>query len=135
MLCRQAFAPLVEAGIMEVVYGGAEEGEKLCTHPLISTIHLTGSAATYNMIVWGKDNPNKVCQGILLHWRPESTAKSLPQNLTVHLLVCLMILPHMRAFSVCITRLKLTLWLGLTQSGFACIFPNKISAVEGIQPE
>lgn len=52
---------------MEVVYGGAEEGEKLCTHPLISNIHLTGSADTYNMIVWGKDNPNKVLQDAPLH--------------------------------------------------------------------
>ncbi|KAK9868062.1 hypothetical protein WJX84_011056 [Apatococcus fuscideae] len=56
---RQAFAPLVDAGFMEIVYGGPTEGEMLCTHPLVSSIHLTGSAATYDAIVWGPNNPNK----------------------------------------------------------------------------
>ena len=58
-LHRQAFAPLVDAGFMEIVYGGPTEGEMLCTHPLVSSIHLTGSAATYDAIVWGPNNPNK----------------------------------------------------------------------------
>jgi acyl-CoA reductase-like NAD-dependent aldehyde dehydrogenase len=33
-------------------------GKTLCNHPLIASIHLTGSADTYNAIVWGgKDVP------------------------------------------------------------------------------
>ena len=39
---------------MEVVYGGAREGAFLCSHPLVRSIHLTGSAATYDAVVWGK---------------------------------------------------------------------------------
>ncbi len=39
---------------MEVVYGGAREGAFLCNHPLVRSIHLTGSAATFDAVVWGK---------------------------------------------------------------------------------
>ena len=54
-LFRRAYAPLVEAGYVEVVYGAAKEGQFLCTHPLVKSIHLTGSAATYDAVVWGKN--------------------------------------------------------------------------------
>ena len=39
---------------MEVVYGGAKEGAFLCNHAAVKSIHLTGSAATYDAVVWGK---------------------------------------------------------------------------------
>ena len=44
----------MEAGFLEIVYGAGEEGAYLCSHPLVSAVHLTGSAATYDSIVWGK---------------------------------------------------------------------------------
>ena len=50
---------MVDAGFMEIVYGGVEQGGYLCRHPTVAAIHLTGSAATYDAIVWG-DNKNKV---------------------------------------------------------------------------
>lgn len=49
----QAFAPLVDAGLLEFVYGGAEVGKYLCQHPQIETIHMTGSHKTHDAIVWG----------------------------------------------------------------------------------
>ncbi|GIL46811.1 hypothetical protein Vafri_3691 [Volvox africanus] len=52
-LLRRAFAPLVEAGFLEFVYGGRDTGELLTHHPRVSSIHLTGSSETYNAIVWG----------------------------------------------------------------------------------
>ncbi|KXZ52739.1 hypothetical protein GPECTOR_8g131 [Gonium pectorale] len=52
-LLRRAFAPLVEAGFLEFVYGGREVGQLLTRHPRIASVHLTGSADTYNDIVWG----------------------------------------------------------------------------------
>lgn len=53
---REALAPLVREGFVEFVYGGAEVGSLLVHHPLIKSIHLTGSEATYDSIVWkGKD--------------------------------------------------------------------------------
>jgi acyl-CoA reductase-like NAD-dependent aldehyde dehydrogenase len=49
----QAFAPLIQAGFIQIVYGGAEVGEYLCQHPQIETIHITGSHHTHDAIVWG----------------------------------------------------------------------------------
>ena len=38
---------------MEVVYGATREGAFLTNHDLIGSIHLTGSTATYDAVVWG----------------------------------------------------------------------------------
>jgi hypothetical protein len=48
---EQAFAPL--ADFVGYAYGGAAVGKYLTRHPLVRSIHLTGSAATYNAIAWG----------------------------------------------------------------------------------
>ena len=37
-----------------MVYGGAEVGTFLTHHHTIESIHLTGSAATFDAVVWGK---------------------------------------------------------------------------------
>uniref|UniRef100_A0A7S0WV00 Aldehyde dehydrogenase domain-containing protein n=1 Tax=Chlamydomonas leiostraca TaxID=1034604 RepID=A0A7S0WV00_9CHLO len=50
---EKVLAPLVERGWVELVYGGKEVGEYVTRHPLITSIHLTGSATTFNHIVWG----------------------------------------------------------------------------------
>jgi aldehyde dehydrogenase (NAD(P)+) len=50
---EQGLAPLMAAGYLRVVYGGAEEGEYLCQHPAIDDIHITGSNKTHDRIVWG----------------------------------------------------------------------------------
>lgn len=49
----QLFAPLVAAGFLEFVYGGAEVGHYCNHHPLVDSVHLTGSEATYNNIMFG----------------------------------------------------------------------------------
>jgi hypothetical protein len=49
----QVFAPLVAAGFLEFVYGGAEVGHYCNHHPLVDSVHLTGSEATYNNIMFG----------------------------------------------------------------------------------
>jgi hypothetical protein len=59
---RRAFAPLVEAGVFEVVYGGAAEGKFLGNHAVVESIHLTGSAATFDAVVWG-GKPKARCMG------------------------------------------------------------------------
>jgi acyl-CoA reductase-like NAD-dependent aldehyde dehydrogenase len=38
---------------MEIVTGGADVGDYLCTHPQVDSIHLTGSDRTHDAIVWG----------------------------------------------------------------------------------
>lgn len=49
----QVFAPFVAAGFVEFVYGGADVGRYCNHHQLVDSVHLTGSEATYNNIVFG----------------------------------------------------------------------------------
>lgn len=49
---RRALMPLVDAGYLEFVYGAEEEGKYLVNHHQIKSIHLTGSAETFDAIVW-----------------------------------------------------------------------------------
>lgn len=52
-LFEKAFAPLVKADALRVVYGAADAGRFLCRHPLVDSVHVTGSHRTYDAIVWG----------------------------------------------------------------------------------
>ncbi len=52
-LIDEMFAPLRERGFFRVVYGGAAEGDYLCTHRLVEEIHITGSDKTHDAIVFG----------------------------------------------------------------------------------
>lgn len=54
-------SPLISAGYVAFVYGGAPEGKFLCHHKLVTRVHLTGSAKTYDAIVW--DGCPKVVPG------------------------------------------------------------------------
>jgi aldehyde dehydrogenase (NAD(P)+) len=50
---REALAPLIEPGFLRVVQGGAQAGSYLAHQPGIAHVHITGSAATHDAIVWG----------------------------------------------------------------------------------
>jgi hypothetical protein len=50
---RAALAPLIDAGFLEIVQGGGEVGSYLAHHGGISHVHITGSAATHDVVVWG----------------------------------------------------------------------------------
>lgn len=50
---QQAFAPLIAAGLLRLVNGGADVGTYLTSHPDIAHVHITGSGVTHDMIVWG----------------------------------------------------------------------------------
>ena len=50
---RRALAPLIEADLLRIVQGGAEPGGYLAHHPRIAHVHITGSAATHDVIVYG----------------------------------------------------------------------------------
>lgn len=56
-LFERAFAPLVERGFLRVVYGDGEAGAYLASHPQVGDVHLTGSAATHDRLVWGPPGP------------------------------------------------------------------------------
>ncbi|CAN5248452.1 aldehyde dehydrogenase family protein [soil metagenome] len=48
-----ALAPLIDFGVLRVVQGGGVEGGYLANHPDVAHVHMTGSAATHDAIVWG----------------------------------------------------------------------------------
>ncbi|MFH1302009.1 MAG: aldehyde dehydrogenase family protein [Planctomycetota bacterium] len=52
---QQAFQPLIEAGLLRIVCGNADESATLVEHPVIERIHITGSTQTHDVIVWGSD--------------------------------------------------------------------------------
>jgi acyl-CoA reductase-like NAD-dependent aldehyde dehydrogenase len=50
---KRAFAPLIEPGLVRIVRGGPAVGGYLTAHPDLAHVHITGSAATFDAIVWG----------------------------------------------------------------------------------
>ncbi|MEU1980692.1 aldehyde dehydrogenase family protein [Nocardia sp. NPDC019395] len=50
---EKIFAPLIELGVVRVLTGGADIGGKLVRHERVAHVHMTGSAATHDAIVWG----------------------------------------------------------------------------------
>lgn len=48
-----AMKPLIDFGALRIVKGAADVGEYLCQHPQIADIHITGSGASHDAIVWG----------------------------------------------------------------------------------
>jgi aldehyde dehydrogenase (NAD(P)+) len=56
---ERALAPLVSAGFLRIVYGGADVGKYLVEHEAIADIHITGSDRTHDLIVWGPPGPDR----------------------------------------------------------------------------
>jgi acyl-CoA reductase-like NAD-dependent aldehyde dehydrogenase len=56
---ERALAPLVQNGFLRVVYGGGGEGARLIAHPAVDDVHITGSANTFDLIVWGPPGPER----------------------------------------------------------------------------
>ncbi|MES2153390.1 MAG: aldehyde dehydrogenase family protein [Pseudomonadota bacterium] len=52
-LFEEIFAPLCERDFLQFVTGGGDIGTFLCQHALVDTIHITGSQATHDAIVFG----------------------------------------------------------------------------------
>lgn len=57
-LVERAFRPLIDAGYLRVVYGDAAEGQYLIHHAAVDEVHMTGSTAVHDRIVWG-DTPEE----------------------------------------------------------------------------
>ncbi len=49
----RALSPLIAPGLLRIVRGGPSTGAYLTAHPGFSHVHITGSAATFDAIVWG----------------------------------------------------------------------------------
>ena len=50
---REVFAPLIDLGVLVIVTGAADVGGYLVHHDLVDHVHITGSAASHDAIVWG----------------------------------------------------------------------------------
>ena len=50
---QAALKPLIDADALRIVRGGADVGAYLCEHSGIEEIHITGSQASHDAIVWG----------------------------------------------------------------------------------
>lgn len=50
-----ALAPVIQAGWLRVVYGGAEQGAYAVGHAGTDSVHITGSTQSHDVIVWGRD--------------------------------------------------------------------------------
>jgi aldehyde dehydrogenase (NAD(P)+) len=50
---EKALSPLIEFGVLRITNGGADVGGYLAHHAGIAHVHITGSAATHDAIVWG----------------------------------------------------------------------------------
>jgi aldehyde dehydrogenase (NAD(P)+) len=59
---EEAFSAAIAAGVLAVVYGGAEEGGYLAHHAGVDELHLTGSNATHDAIVWGPPGPERAAR-------------------------------------------------------------------------
>lgn len=56
---ERAFAPLVELNLVAFVPGDGAVGEYLVHHPGIAHVHITGSATTFDAIVWGPEGQTR----------------------------------------------------------------------------
>ena len=50
---EEIFAEFIDQGLLQMAYGGAEEGAFLCAHEDVDEIHITGSDRTHDAIVYG----------------------------------------------------------------------------------
>ncbi len=50
---RRVLAPLIDLGVLRILTGGADVGGYLVHHAAVAHVHMTGSAATHDAIVWG----------------------------------------------------------------------------------
>jgi acyl-CoA reductase-like NAD-dependent aldehyde dehydrogenase len=56
---EHAMKPLIDQGYLAIVQGDAALGSRLCYHPLVDEVHITGSSQTHDTIVWGPEGPER----------------------------------------------------------------------------
>jgi acyl-CoA reductase-like NAD-dependent aldehyde dehydrogenase len=58
-IIEKGFQSLISRGYLRVLYGGAEQGAYLSSHPSVDELHMTGSHHTYEAIVFGPGEEGK----------------------------------------------------------------------------
>ena len=59
---ERALAPLIAPGFLRIVRGGPDVGAYLTAHDAFAHVHITGSAATFDAIVWGPSTGSEAAQ-------------------------------------------------------------------------
>jgi len=59
---QRVFAPLIARGFVQIVTGGPHTGALLTSHPAIAAVHITGSAATHDAIIFGTGTAGAVAK-------------------------------------------------------------------------
>ncbi len=59
----RALEPLLDAGVLRIVDGGAAVGQYLTAHARIDEVHITGSDKTYDAVVFGTGPEGRAAQG------------------------------------------------------------------------
>ena len=55
----RALQPVIDAGLLRIVYGGADVGSYALHHALATEVHITGSILSHDTIVWGPPGPER----------------------------------------------------------------------------
>jgi hypothetical protein len=56
---ERAYKPLIDAGYLRIIYGGADVGSAAVAHELVDEVHITGSIHSHDAIVWGPPGPER----------------------------------------------------------------------------
>ncbi|MCR9296524.1 MAG: aldehyde dehydrogenase family protein [bacterium] len=57
-----AFQPLIQSGLLRIVYGDGRLGQQLIASRGIQCVHITGSDRTHDAIVWGSENNEHIAR-------------------------------------------------------------------------
>ena len=55
----RALQPVIDAGLLRIVYGGADVGSYALHHAIVTEAHITGSILSHDTIVWGPPGPER----------------------------------------------------------------------------
>lgn len=67
---ERVFSPLIEAGFLQIVSGGADLGKAAVQHEQVEEIHITGGTHTHDRIVWGENPEEQKATGVPLLNKP-----------------------------------------------------------------
>ncbi len=59
---QASLKPLIDADALRIVRGGADIGAYLCDHADVEEIHITGSQASHDAIVWGQGDAGRAAK-------------------------------------------------------------------------
>jgi acyl-CoA reductase-like NAD-dependent aldehyde dehydrogenase len=119
-IIEKGFQSLISRGYMGILYGGAEQGAYLSSHPDVDELHMTGSHHTYEAIVFGPGEQGKQ--------RKAANNPILRKRFTSELgnITPVIVVPgDWNDADVHTQAVKIATWL-VYNSGFACPTPRLI---------